>query len=232
MGEEGQSIFEHDGMSFEGGVRRLHHHVVRKLWWKRPLDLFIASTALLVTSPLLALLAIAVRVDSPGPALFRQERVGAGGKRFQIWKLRTMHADNDEQAHRQVAANWFAGQDNGTGFKTLRDPRITRLGRVLRRTSLDELPQLFNVLKGEMSIVGPRPAIPYEIELYEPDYFRRQEVAPGVTGLWQVSGRERLSAQAMMALDLDYVERASLSLDLKIILMTAPAVIASAVSAR
>jgi lipopolysaccharide/colanic/teichoic acid biosynthesis glycosyltransferase len=187
---------------------------------------------LVVTAPLLSVLAIAVRLDSPGPAFYRQERVGKLGRPFRIWKLRTMQTNNDEKAHHEAAVNWFAGLDNGNGFKTLGDRRITRLGRILRRTSLDELPQLLNVLSGEMSMVGPRPAIPYELDLYEPKYFRRQEVLPGVTGHWQVSGRERLSAHRMMELDLEYVERASLWMDVKIMLKTAPVVIGGALRAR
>jgi lipopolysaccharide/colanic/teichoic acid biosynthesis glycosyltransferase len=207
-------------------------NAVRRLWWKRPFDLAVASGMLLLTGPLVGALALAIRLANGGPAFYSQERIGMHGRPFRIWKLRTMHANNDEKAHRNAAANWFTGHDNGNGFKSLEDPRITRLGRILRRTSLDELPQLINVLRGEMSMVGPRPAIPYEINFYEPQYFRRQEVPPGITGLWQASGRDRLSAQSMMALDLNYVERASLALDLKILMKTGPAVISAALRAR
>jgi lipopolysaccharide/colanic/teichoic acid biosynthesis glycosyltransferase len=202
--------------------------VFSRLWWKRPLDVAVAGGLLLILGPVLALLALAVRLESPGPALYKQERVGLHGRRFLIWKLRTMKVDNDDQAHRKAAEDWFKGHRNGNGFKSLEDPRITRVGRVLRRTSLDELPQMFNVIRGDMSIVGPRPAIPYELDLYEPEYFQRQEVPPGITGLWQVSGRETVSAGKMMELDLVYVRDASLSMDLKILVKTGPAVLGSA----
>jgi lipopolysaccharide/colanic/teichoic acid biosynthesis glycosyltransferase len=187
---------------------------------------------LVALGPLLAALAVAVILESGGPAFYTQERVGMHGRRFRIWKLRTMRVNNDEKAHREAAAKWFQGHHNGNGYKTLDDPRITRVGRALRRSSLDELPQMFNVLRGDMSIVGPRPAIPYELELYEPEYFRRQEVPPGITGLWQVSGRESVSAGKMMELDLRYVGDASFSLDLMILIKTGPAVIGSALKAR
>ena len=199
-----------------------------RLWWKRPLDVAVAGGLLLILGPVLALLALAVRLESPGPALYKQERVGLHGRRFLIWKLRTMKVNNDDQAHRKAAEDWFKGHRNGNGFKSLEDPRITRLGRILRRTSLDELPQMFNVIRGDMSIVGPRPAIPYELDLYEPEYFQRQDVPPGITGLWQVSGRETVSAEKMMELDLIYVRAASLSMDLKILVKTGPAVLGSA----
>jgi lipopolysaccharide/colanic/teichoic acid biosynthesis glycosyltransferase len=182
--------------------------------------------------PLLVVLAIAILLESGGPAFYKQERVGIHGRRFRMWKLRTMRVNNDEKAHREAAAKWFEGRQSSNGYKTLDDPRITRVGRVLRRTSLDELPQMFNVLRGDMSIVGPRPAIPYELDLYEPEYFRRQEVPPGITGLWQVSGRENISAGKMMDLDLSYVREASLSLDLMILIKTGPAVLGSALKAR
>jgi lipopolysaccharide/colanic/teichoic acid biosynthesis glycosyltransferase len=197
------------------------------LRWKRPLDVAISAAVLLLSAPLLAVLALLLKLESPGPAFFRQERVGYLGRRFEIWKLRTMYIENDERAHRRAAASWFSGLENGKGYKTLSDSRITPIGRFLRRTSLDEIPQMLNVLRGEMSVVGPRPAIPYELDLYEPEYFCRQEVPPGITGLWQVSGRERLSAKRMMELDLEYVRRASLWMDLKIMLLTGPAVVSS-----
>ena len=193
--------------------------------WKRPLDLLLTVPLLFALLPLVAGLALLVRAGSPGPAFYRQERVGLHGRPFRLWKLRTMAAEADPSAHRQAAASWFAGRPAGTAYKSLRDPRITRLGRLLRRTSLDELPQLLNVLRGEMSLVGPRPAIAYELRHYRPEYFDRQAVLPGLTGLWQVSGRNRLSAAAMMRLDLRYVREASLRLDLAILCKTVPAVL-------
>jgi lipopolysaccharide/colanic/teichoic acid biosynthesis glycosyltransferase len=134
------------------------------LWWKRPLDLVLGAIALLAALPLVLGLALAVGLESEGPAFFSQERVGLHGRRFRMWKLRTMRLGYDEAPHQRVAAEWFAGRPaDGDRYKTLADARITRVGGLLRRTSLDELPQLLNVLLGDMSLVGPRPAIPYEL---------------------------------------------------------------------
>lgn len=203
--------------------------VVLELWWKRGLDVVLGSIALLVALPLMGCLALAVLLDSPGPAFFRQERVGRRGRRFRIWKLRTMHAGCDEAVHRRTAAGWFAGRSNGNGYKTLADPRITRVGRLLRQTNLDELPQLINVVQGDMSLVGPRPAIPYELAHYRAAYFERLNVPPGMTGLWQVTRRDQLSAPEMMELDLRYVRETSFWLDLKILAMTPGALLASTI---
>jgi len=198
------------------------------LWWKRPLDLVLGSVALLVALPLILCLALAVMLESPGPAFFCQERVGHEGRRFRLWKLRTMHAGCDQSVHERAAVDWFGGRPDGDRYKTLDDRRITRVGRLLRRTNLDELPQLLNVVAGDMSLVGPRPAIPYELVHYRPAYFERLNVPPGMTGLWQVTRRDRLSAAEMMQLDLRYVREASLWLDLKVLAMTVPALLASA----
>jgi lipopolysaccharide/colanic/teichoic acid biosynthesis glycosyltransferase len=199
-----------------------------ELWWKRPLDVVLGALALIVVLPLLAALALAVFLESPGPVLFGQERVGQHGRRFRMWKLRTMRDGCDQSPHRSAAERWFSGRPDGSAYKTLDDPRVTILGRLLRRSNLDELPQLVNVVRGEMSLVGPRPAIPYELALYRPPYFERLRVPPGMTGLWQVTRRDRLSAAEMMDLDLRYVREASPWLDLRILLLTAPAVFAGA----
>jgi lipopolysaccharide/colanic/teichoic acid biosynthesis glycosyltransferase len=175
----------------------------------------------------MGVVALLVRWDSPGPALFRQERVGRHGSRFMMFKFRSMRHGSGDQNHRDAAAAWFVGAPSPEGYKSERDPRITAVGRSLRRTTLDELPQIFNVLRGEMSLVGPRPAIPYELEYYQPWYFERLRVKPGMTGLWQVSGRDRLSASEMMALDRRYVQKCSLGLDLHILGATLPAVVAN-----
>jgi len=167
-------------------------------------------------------------LESPGNPFFGQERVGYEGRRFRIWKLRTMHAGCDQSVHQRTAARWFKGRASGERYKTLADPRITRIGSLLRRTNLDELPQFLNVVMGDMSLVGPRPAIPYELTHYRPAYFHRLSVPPGMTGLWQVTRRDRLSAAEMMQLDLRYVREASPWLDLKVLAMTAPALLASA----
>ena len=190
---------------------------------KRASDLILASVAMVPLLPLMALLGVLIRLDSEGPAIFRQERVGYGGRTFKIWKFRSMHLDSSDEHHRADAAAWFAGEPAPHGYKATNDPRITRMGRFLRRTSLDELPQLFNVLAGHMTLVGPRPAIPYELEMYEPWYFQRFDAKPGITGLWQVSGRDRTSAAEMMALDIKYLRERSLTTDLKILIRTLPA---------
>src|ERR671935_653441 len=169
---------------------------------KRLIDLVVGLALLTFLAPLILLIVAAIRLDSPGPALYRQRRIGKNGVLFEMWKFRSMHSDSDDRNHREAAAAWFAGDAAPGGYKAKRDPRVTRVGRLLRRTSLDELPQVFNVVRGEMSLVGPRPAIPYELAYYQTAYFERQAVKPGMTGLWQISGRDRLAAPQMMALDL------------------------------
>jgi lipopolysaccharide/colanic/teichoic acid biosynthesis glycosyltransferase len=170
----------------------------------------------------LAAIAVAVRLDSPGPVLFRQTRIGAKGEPFEMLKFRTMCVDAESRLAEVVGA-----QDAGNTvlYKMRRDPRVTRVGRVLRRYSLDELPQLLNVLRGQMSLVGPRPPLPREVEGYEADAVRRLRVQPGLTGLWQVSGRSDLSWDESLRLDLWYVDNWSLMLDLQIIFRTAKAVL-------
>ena len=199
-----------------------------RLWWKRPFDLAVALPLLVLALPVIGVLALLVVLDSAGPVFFRQERVGQHLGRFRMWKLRTMHSGCHEEPHRRAAADWFAGRAEQDAYKSLADPRITRIGRWLRRLDLDELPQLFNVVRGDMSLVGPRPAIPYELPLYEPPYLDRLRVPPGMTGIWQLTDRERLSAPQMMALDLRYVREASIWLDLKILARTGPTLLAAA----
>lgn len=195
---------------------------------KRFLDLIVASTALVMLSPLIAVSALLIRLTSVGPVFFRQMRVGQGEEPFAMLKLRTMHVGRDDSAHRDLNRREILGEsDPGTSdgaFKLEHDPRITKVGRFLRRFSIDELPQLFNVLKGEMSLVGPRPSLPWEVELYSAEQRRRHQCVPGITGLWQVSGRNRLSMIEMLNLDLVYVERQSLLLDFWILLRTPSAV--------
>ncbi|HEY7723634.1 MAG TPA: sugar transferase [Pedococcus sp.] len=189
---------------------------------KSSVDRTLSVLFFLLAAPVLGLIAIAVRIDSPGPALFRQTRVGARGEEFQMLKFRTMCVDAEARlAEVQSASD--AG--NAVLFKMKQDPRITRLGRVLRRFSLDELPQLINVLRGEMSLVGPRPPLPTEVAGYAPDAVRRLRVQPGLTGLWQVSGRSDLSWDDSLRLDLWYVDNWSLVLDLQILARTARAVL-------
>jgi lipopolysaccharide/colanic/teichoic acid biosynthesis glycosyltransferase len=191
---------------------------------KRALDLALGTLALIVFGPVLIVAAVLVRVTSEGPALFRQTRIGQDGRPFMIFKLRTMRSDCDDQAHRDFNLRELVDRaDPGTSdgvYKLEDDPRITKVGRFLRRFSIDELPQLFNVLRGDMSLVGPRPSLPWEAALFAPEQRLRNQVRPGMTGLWQVSGRNRLSMPEMLALDLSYVKRRSLLLDLSILVRT------------
>jgi exopolysaccharide biosynthesis polyprenyl glycosylphosphotransferase len=189
---------------------------------KRLVDWFLTTALFLVALPVLIAVAVGVRLDSPGPILFWQKRVGAQGEEFRMPKFRTMVVD----AEAKRAEMGSAGHDtNELLFKIKDDPRVTRVGRVLRRYSLDELPQLINVLRGEMSLVGPRPPLPSEVADYESDAIRRLRVKPGLTGLWQVSGRSDLSWDESLRLDLWYVDNWSLLLDLQILSRTARAVI-------
>lgn len=188
--------------------------------FKRAVDIVLASIALIVALPVIACLALIIRLDSPGPALFRQRRVGYLGRPFMLWKLRSMYHQSSQDYHLQVAQNWFKERNSGGRYKTEADPRITRVGKYLRRSSLDELPQLFNVLRGEMSLVGPRPMMHYDRTEYVPWYYEREVMKPGITGLWQVSGRQRLSAPEMMVLDVRYVHEWSLWLDVQIFART------------
>ena len=189
---------------------------------KRALDISLALVGLLLVLPVLVLTMLAVRWDSPGPALFRQVRVGANGRRFRLYKVRTMRHGNDDRAHREYVAQLIngSGERRDDVFKLVDDPRITRLGRVLRKLSIDEVPQLWNVLVGDMSLVGPRPPLPHEVQLYPASAWDRLRVKPGITGLWQVSGRCELSFEQMVALDVHYWRRWSLLSDIVIILKT------------
>ena len=188
---------------------------------KRAFDIAVSAASLLVLLPVMTLLAIGVRLDSRGPAFYGQRRVGRNGKPFTLWKFRTMRHGSSQAVHVEAARRWFEGRPAGE-LKSVDDPRITRAGRYLRRSNLDELPQLVNVLKGEMSLVGPRPGMHYERPMYQGWYFEREAVRPGITGLWQVSGRHRLSAAQMMRLDVHYVRERSMWFDLKILARTIP----------
>jgi exopolysaccharide biosynthesis polyprenyl glycosylphosphotransferase len=196
---------------------------------KRASDIIIASFALSVLSPVWLVIAALIKLDSKGPVFYKQERVGMDGRIFLFYKFRTMRAGTDDRIHREYQRQYIAGlpetnlgDQSKPAYKLVGDSRVTRVGRVLRRLSLDELPQLFNVLRGDMSIVGPRPPIPYEVEAYELWHRKRLDMKPGLTGLWQVSGRNRLPLEEMVRLDLFYIENWSLLLDLKIILRTLP----------
>jgi len=188
-----------------------------RLLIKNAFDRIAALIGLVVLFPFLLVIGLAVRVDSPGPALYRQERVGRNGQTFRIWKYRTMFVGADYHLPRLLQRH---GRDGVPLFKVPDDPRITRLGRLLRRTSIDELPQIFNVLAGQMSLVGPRPQRPAEVALYSPRERSRLHVKPGLTGLWQVSGRSALDWKEAVEYDLRYVREWSLSLDVKILVRT------------
>jgi lipopolysaccharide/colanic/teichoic acid biosynthesis glycosyltransferase len=198
---------------------------------KRWLDVICAAILLVVTAPLLAAIALAIRLDSPGPIIFRQRRVGKWGKDFTMFKFRSMYADADENVHREFVKKYINGTATGSSgtnqsvYKPAIDKRITRVGRWLRRTSLDELPQLFNVLRGEMSLVGPRPAVPYEVQEYSKWHLGRLAVTPGLTGLAQISGRSGLTFEKIVRLDLEYIQRRSIGLDIAILLKTIPVVL-------
>lgn len=201
---------------------------------KRAIDIAGSITALALCFPFLVIIALAIKLSSKGPVLFKQERVGRHGSRFTFLKFRTMVCENDASIHREYVKRFISGQVNPPGdgpsqnavYKIQDDPRVTRIGRFLRKSSLDELPQLINVLKGEMSLVGPRPPIPYELEAYQIWHRRRLlEAQPGITGLWQVNGRSRTKFDDMVRLDLQYARSWSLWLDIKILWQTPRAVL-------
>ncbi|MDT4939136.1 MAG: hypothetical protein QOG80_2807 [Pseudonocardiales bacterium] len=199
---------------------------------KRLFDCAFAVVVVVVLSPLLFVLAVLVQASSPGYALFRQTRIGTYGRPFTIYKFRTMRVGCSDEIHRSYVQQLLgsavptAGGERGY-YKLERDPRVTRVGRLLRRTSLDELPQLFNVIRGDMSLVGPRPALPWEVELFGSTHHARFLVPPGITGLWQVSGRSRLTLREGLNLDVEYVQRRSFALDLAILARTVPAVLSA-----
>jgi lipopolysaccharide/colanic/teichoic acid biosynthesis glycosyltransferase len=200
---------------------------------KRVVDVVGASVALLVASPVMLVAAIAVALSSRGPIIYSQQRLGQHGRRFTFYKFRTMFVNADDRIHREYVTALIAGAKQGAAAtdgpawrKLERDPRITRVGRVLRRTSVDELPQLFNVLKGDLSLVGPRPPIPYEAERYEPWHMRRvTDAKPGISGPWQVDSRGRSSFDDMVRMDIEYARDWSLRRDLRILLKTVSVVL-------
>ena len=187
---------------------------------KRTIDMLVVTSGLVLLAPVMALIAIAIRLDSLGPVIFKQTRVGRDGEEFIVYKFRTMREDAEDTKEHLNDKN----EAQGPIFKIRDDPRCTRVGRFLRRSSLDELPQLYNVLRGEMSLIGPRPPLPDEVKQYKPWQRRRLEASPGITGLWQVSGRSDLTFDEMVLLDLFYIENWSLLLDIKIALRTIPTI--------
>lgn len=198
---------------------RIQLQIVQRL--KRGLDLLLATIALLLLFPLMLLTALAIRIESPGPVIFRQTRVGKWGKPFICYKFRSMCIDAETRKSELLRHN----EVDGPIFKMQSDPRITGVGRIIRKLSIDELPQLFNVLKGDMSLVGPRPPVPQEVKQYKFDHLRRLDAIPGLTGLQQVSGRSDLSFERWVELDMQYIAHQSLRKDVEILLKTIPAVI-------
>jgi lipopolysaccharide/colanic/teichoic acid biosynthesis glycosyltransferase len=194
---------------------------------RRGMDVVGAALLLLITAPLSLVAAVWIRVDSPGPALLRQQRIGLGRRPFTLYKFRTMRVGADDAAHRALIAAELRGEDTRSGGSTKLDgdPRITRAGRFLRKTSCDELPQLWNVLRGDMSLVGPRPCLPWEADMFPARYAERFTVRPGLTGLWQVRGRSSLGTREMLELDLEYVRTRRLGTDLWIVTATLPALL-------
>lgn len=218
-----------DVASVPSRTRRSTHAI--QYFVKRVVDYVGAACGLLLISPFLLVVAVLIKLDSPGPVLFRQTRIGKYGRPFVFYKFRTMRNGCDSDCHREHVKKLIQGElgdddrSSDGSFKLEDDPRITKVGRVLRRTSIDELPQLLNVLKGEMSLIGPRPPLPYEVELYTPRYMRRLETLPGMTGLWQVSGRAQLTYGEMVDLDIEYADTWSLAADARILLKTFSAVV-------
>jgi lipopolysaccharide/colanic/teichoic acid biosynthesis glycosyltransferase len=198
---------------------------------KRILDIVLALLILVLLAPVMAVIALLIVLDSPGPILHRQSRVGWRGNVFGMLKFRSMVVNADERPHLEYVVSFINGVaarlagDGAALYKLAGDRRVSPFGRWLRRTSLDELPQVWNVLRGEMSLVGPRPPLPYEVEHYQPAHLLRLAARPGITGHWQVHGRGRTTFDEMVALDCEYIRRQSLALDLSILLKTIPVVL-------
>jgi lipopolysaccharide/colanic/teichoic acid biosynthesis glycosyltransferase len=208
-------------------VHRLRTNGVHYRMGKRLLDIVTVCVFLPYLVPLLLIVSLIVRLSSPGPLLYRQRRIGRFGREFTLWKFRSMYCNSDEVLNKYLAANPEAAQEWKQTHKLRKDPRVTRLGNFLRRTSLDELPQFLNVLLGSMSLVGPRPIVFAEKAQYRESYFFYASAKPGLTGLWQVSGRSNLSYRQRVALDVEYIRGWNFALDLQILWRTAGAVWAS-----
>ena len=193
---------------------------------KRVIDIVLATVGVIILTPLWLVVALLIRISDRGPAFFKQTRVGKNGQTFTMYKFRTMRVDAEQvKASLEAANRADVGAGNSVMFKMRDDPRVTHVGRVLRKTSIDELPQLFNVIKGDMSLVGPRPPLPSEVATYEPHVMGKFSVRPGITGLWQISGRSNLSWEETVQLDLDYAATRTVGLDMWILLQTVPALL-------
>lgn len=222
-GEEGALLRNFNVEEFEEQVviTFFRERLLLQLLVKRAVDLAVAGVMLVLLSPLMVVTGLLVKMTSPGPVFFVQDRVGMNQRRFRLYKFRSMVV-NADKIKQEIA---HLNENDGPAFKIQNDPRVTRVGRVIRKYSIDELPQLFNVLKGEMSLVGPRPPLPEEVEKYEWMFRRRLSVKPGITCVWQVNGRSETSFADWMKMDKDYVENWSLWLDFKILMLTVPAVL-------
>lgn len=198
---------------------------------KRVLDILFTLLIFIPLCLVMAIIAVCIRLDSKGSIFYRQKRVGLNGVEFDMLKFRSMYADSNDALHRQSIEKYMNGQkirdddDSDMSYKQTDDPRITRVGRFIRKTSLDELPQFLNVLRGEMSLVGPRPPVPYEVERYSQRDWLRLAGKPGLTGTWQVYGRSKVTFQEMVTMDIDYLQRQSLSEDVKLVFLTVPVMI-------
>lgn len=198
---------------------------------KRLVDILFTVLILFFLLIITIIVAVLIRLDSPGPIFFRQKRVGFNGVEFNMLKFRSMYVNSDDAAHREAIAKYINGQkvsdttDSELAYKQVDDPRITKVGRFLRKLSIDELPQFFNVLRGEMTLVGPRPPLPYEVEFYSQHDQLRLQGKPGLTGYWQVYGRSRVPFASMVEMDLDYLQKQSLTEDLKLIALTVPVMV-------
>jgi lipopolysaccharide/colanic/teichoic acid biosynthesis glycosyltransferase len=198
---------------------------------KRLIDILFTLLILPFLVPVALVVALAIRLDSPGPVFFRQKRVGRNGHEFSMLKFRSMYVDSGESIHREAIAKYMSGQtvsgttEDDLSYKVVDDPRVTKVGRFLRKTSIDELPQFFNVLRGEMTLVGPRPPLPYEVERYSQHDWLRLQGKPGLTGYWQVYGRSRVTFSSMVEMDIEYLQKQSLREDMKLIFLTVPVMV-------
>lgn len=212
-------------------IERVRATEERYFFAKRLLDVILAVAMFTAALPIMVVVAVLVAVDSPGPILYKQRRVGQNGEEFDLYKFRSMRYQADDSIHRTAIVKYMRGERLDTSrttdspYKLGADPRITRVGKFIRKTSLDELPQIWNIITGQMSLVGPRPPIPYEVELYSKRAMQRLNGKPGLTGPWQVYGRDRVTFHQMVEMDIAYLRNRSLAYDLKLILLTVPAVV-------
>jgi lipopolysaccharide/colanic/teichoic acid biosynthesis glycosyltransferase len=196
-------------------------------WWKNIADRVLALLMITVFSPLMAIVALIIRLDSPGSVIFRREQIGKDNQRFTLYKFRTMQSNNNDYRYKAYLVKYivedapYTFNENGQGvYKVIDDPRVTKFGAILRKTNIDELPQLFNILRGDMSFIGPRPDIPFAVSMYRDWHLKRLKIKPGVTGLWQVSRRKECSFREMVNMDIEYIDKQSWLLDTKIFFLT------------